>query len=353
MRPLSLGVPKALLPFCGRPLLQYTIEHLAEAGIENAALVFGSMDKSVRERIESLEGRGIMLYPISCSLEYGSAGIIPVVAERLEKEHGISCAEVLVIYGDSLLALDFGAMLAAHRAASRRGCLLTIAFHRPDDLIVPGRTRTNYGILSLSEDNRVWSFREKPEIAGLASNSASAGVFLLSKDVFQRFPLYRPADLAKDVLMNLVCKVESPAFGFDIEPGYRYDIGTVPDYIDKQFLVLDGGLALKGFSADSSCLSEGSSLASGHFLAVSGKALVGRECQIGAGCSLRGKNVIGDRVKIGEGTAIENSIILDGSTIGKNARITGAVIGCHCDLADQTAIGVGSVIGNFSRISRG
>jgi CTP:molybdopterin cytidylyltransferase MocA len=38
MRPLSLSRPKALLPFCGRPLLAYTLEELGRRGVTEVAL---------------------------------------------------------------------------------------------------------------------------------------------------------------------------------------------------------------------------------------------------------------------------------------------------------------------------
>ena len=38
MRPLSLGQPKGLLPFCGRPLVEYTLEQLLRSRIREAVL---------------------------------------------------------------------------------------------------------------------------------------------------------------------------------------------------------------------------------------------------------------------------------------------------------------------------
>jgi NDP-sugar pyrophosphorylase family protein len=345
MRPLSLRLPKALLPFCGRPLLEYALEVLLQHGVRNVVVVAGRCDQDF-EQFESWgKERGISVGIARRGLEHGSAGVVRDVArERLARTE-----DILVIYGDSLISLDVGGLVSAHKACKAAACGVTIAYHTPCDLVVPGKPHTNYGILWVDSDRRVVRFVEKPAVEQLTSRYANAGVFVLSQNVFECFSEARPLDFAGGVFEQLVGAQGTQVYAFDIGSGYRFDIGTVLDYWEKQIAVLRGEIVLDGVPWS---LVRGSASLRGTSH-VEGRAMIGRDCRIQDRVALVGYNVIGSRVSIGADSVISNSVVLDDTTIGESVRVTDAVIGASCRVGDRAVLRRGSILGDFSVLRSG
>jgi len=315
MRPLSLTCPKALLPFCGRPLLEYTLDQLRDSRIADMVIVAGLHDAGF-ERYESARLFGEMnIRVVRCGLEHGSGGILKHVVELA----GIDSAQVLVIYGDSLLQMDFAAFLFDHQVKASKGCQVSIACHSPDDLALPGKANTNYGILWLADGDRCVRFSEKPLVTELSSHLASAGVFVLNRGILMQLPNERPFDLSGGFLTKLATGEASPVFGFHLHDGYRFDIGTIADYVTKQFAALDGKIRVKNVAPmQRLCLGEG--------------------VKIGKDTLLSGHNIFGNHVLVGDRCEITNCVVLDGSVIGNDVKMTGVVLGRACKIHDDAIL---------------
>ena len=294
MRPLSLGTPKSLIHFCLKPLLEFTLEQLSYHSITNVILVTGFEDAEWQQFVLWGRQRGMKLTVLKRGLEFGSAGVIKSVVNELETKAIAPVERLLVIYGDSLFNVDFTGMFTAHREYSVHGGLLTVGYHQPPDLIPAGKTHTNYGIPSLAENFRVVQFQEKPPVVEIRSPYASAAVFLLDRAALNFIPSENPSDLSSHVIARLAHGNSSPVFGFDISPGYRYDIGTIRDFVQRQFDVLNGRIGLsnvaESFTAErppafSQC-------------SLQGTSLIGKDCLIADGVSPRLGNR--DRAATGE-----------------------------------------------------
>lgn len=241
MRPLSLACAKALLPFCGRPLLEYTLEQLRRHGVQDVVLGAGPHNEEF-QRFESWgRGEGMDVRVVRCDLN-GSAGAIKRVSESLGNVH----RQLLVIYGDSLFRVDLKALLIAHAKRQSLGCEVTIAYNSPSDLVIHGKSHTNYGILTLEPNGRCVRFVEKPAIADVSSNYASTGIFVINRKAIESFPANRPLDFSRDFLEGFARGSTSPVFGYEVTDGYRFDIGTIQEYVRRQFDAIDGAILLEG-----------------------------------------------------------------------------------------------------------
>lgn len=324
MRPLSLTCPKALLPFCGRPLLEYTLDQLRESEITEVIIVGGLHDNEF-ERYASAGLAGKMKVRIvHCSLEHGSGGVL----QHLEGAQCVGGDRLLVIYGDSLVQVNFAAIIAAHAEKKAKGCQATIVCHTPQDLIPPGKPNTNYGILWLAADERCIRFAEKPLVGELSSNCASAGIFVLERSFLAQLPDERPIDLSVGLLAKFAVGPSSPIFGFRLNDGYRFDIGTIPDYVSKQFAVLDGAISVKNVARSRQ-----------HF---------GEHVVIGENTKLQGHNVFGNRVTIGEGCEITDCVVLDETVVGNRVKMNGVVLGRACNIQDNAILKRGTTLGDSS-----
>jgi mannose-1-phosphate guanylyltransferase len=278
-------------------------------------------------------------------LEFGTAGVAKDVVTRTSLLHRYS--DFVIVYADSILAIDFSLMLDAHRRNLQRDCLVTVATHSPVDLIPTEAERSNYGMIRLNEEGRVVRFLEKPEVKHIGPRDvASTGVFLLNKRVFGRFPEKYPLDLSRDVLEKLGAGPRSPVFGFDVGTGFRFDVGTISEFVNKQFALLRGelrvpGIRLRGVRKNGPLIGGGR---------IRGKSMVGPGCRVAPGGTLKGLNVLGRGVFVGRGSTLEDSIVLDHVRIGERAFVSGSVLGSHCAVGDGVVLKPGTVLGDYTRV---
>ena len=152
LRPLTDTIPKCLVPIAGRPLLDYWVDRLAEAGSPRGA---GQHPRPRRP--------GPGLHRRRSTPRAGSPGRV-VRARRSWARPArspptptwpTSADEVIIVYADNFSDVDLRPLLAFHRAHGDPFTMLL--FRAPDPRAC--------GIAELDADGRVVSFVEKPERA--------------------------------------------------------------------------------------------------------------------------------------------------------------------------------------------
>lgn len=205
LRPLTDTVPKCLVPIDGRPLLDYWVDRLHEAGIREARVNTHTHADRVRAYLDRVNAEGRLTMAESYEPELlGSAGTIAANADLAD---GVD--EVLIVYADNFSDVDLGRMLAFHRAHGDPFTMLL--FRAPDP--------RSCGIAELDDAGRVVSFVEKPREP--RGDLANAGVYVVSADAYREVAAQHAFDLGFDVLPRFVGRMR----GWPWE-GYHLDIGT-------------------------------------------------------------------------------------------------------------------------------
>jgi NDP-sugar pyrophosphorylase family protein len=157
---LTEGRPKSMVPVAGRPFLDHQIELLREHGVDDVVLCVGHLADVIRDHVGDGRRLGIR---VRVSDEgdrlLGTAGALkwaePLLAERF-----------LVLFGDSYLRLDYGAVMARLGASGRLAVMVVWkndGYETSDvaidgDLVVgygagtPGMTYINYGLSALRRE---------------------------------------------------------------------------------------------------------------------------------------------------------------------------------------------------------
>ena len=167
LRPLSCTRPKLLFPILNKPLLDWTLEGLAEAGISGVTLAVKYMAEAFIQRYgKSTQGMRISYSREKIPMRTGGA---IKYAEGLigHKE------PFLVLNGDIFTRIDYTNILKTH---NENGAVATIAIYRVED---PSR----YGTVKLKEENRVSQFVEKAPREHAPSNLINAGVYVLDPKI--------------------------------------------------------------------------------------------------------------------------------------------------------------------------
>ncbi len=216
LRPVVSEVPKPMAPVAGRPFLSYVLDYLEAQGIRRVILSVGYRN----EIISNFFGRRHGSLNIDYSVEEEPLGTGGGLKRALELPEG---PFVFGLNGDTFLRLNYRAM--AGLVESRANLALAIALRAVEDA---GR----YGRAVLSGE-RVQGFAA----SGTAGPGlVNAGVYLMSRDLFERFPVAPKFSFEADFMQARAAQVLPFAFVCD-EP--FIDIGVPESYRQAQDILPD------------------------------------------------------------------------------------------------------------------
>ena len=159
------GMPKALVPVAGRPLVAYAVLRLVAAGVQRVIVSCAAGQGELFER--GLDGLALELVFAEEAEPLGRGGGIRFAARQRAEE-----GDVLAMNGDELLDVDFGALLDRHRES---GAAATITVARP---------QSPFGVVEVTDDDRVTGFTE----GGRIPYWVSCGVYALGEEALGRLP---------------------------------------------------------------------------------------------------------------------------------------------------------------------
>jgi len=209
MGALCATTPKVLLPIGGRPLLETTMGHLAQAGCARAVLAVGHMAEVVEQWATTLRHNPVK---VTVSRERQPLGTGGAVREAAPYVAQWPC---LVLNGDVLADVAIEALGRAHQGS---GATATIATARVPDA-------SEYGLLDIGPDGWVLRFREKQPNAG--AGLINAGWYVLERQAVDMVPSSGFSMLERDVFPRLA---QAHRLFSYVHQGYWHDIGTPERY---------------------------------------------------------------------------------------------------------------------------
>jgi mannose-1-phosphate guanylyltransferase len=123
-------------------------------------------------------------------------------------------------------------------------------------------------------------------------------------------------------------------FGFPDRDAYWLDIGTPERYLQGTFDILAGDVSTE-------TTTDGRRAWFGEGVAIDGSAEVGELVVLGPG------------VKVGAGSAIERSVVLEGAVVGAGCRLSDCIVAQHATLGDGSVVGRGAIVGERATVAAG
>ena len=217
LHPLTVDVPKPMLPVGDRPLIEDIVRHMGDAGIRSVSVSTHFQPEKIRAHLGDGEGFGVDITYLSEEQPLGTAGCLGL----LDRPDG----PLLVMNGDILTRVDYGAMLRFHR---RHQALFTIGVRRYEYLLP-------YGVVDV-QGPLVRGITEKPRLDFLVN----AGIYLLEPQVLDFIRASSHLDM--DELVTLLVQEQQTVVSFPIVE-YWLDIGQFEHYEQAQSDMQDGRLA--------------------------------------------------------------------------------------------------------------
>ena len=309
VRPLTKSRPKGLIPVANRPIIEYIIRALHQAGIREIIVVAGYRREQVTRFLNELDH-----------------GIEVVVQEKqLGTAHALKCAEPLIKGNFLLLPGDnYIDPVSVAKIAKTKNAMLVKDHPSP----------SNFGVV-LIRNGCVTEIVEKPEHA--LSFTVSTGIFSLAPDIFRYIK-------SNDLTETIDCMI---ADGVKIQAVHAEDWqdALYPwDLIRMNERLLAGTAPEKNGAIHKSAIIQGAvsigkRVSIGPYTVITGPVVIGRDTKIGAHCCIMPNTSIGARGNIEPFSYISDALVMDDVSIGTHSRVTESVIGEGTRLSDHTGIG--------------
>jgi mannose-1-phosphate guanylyltransferase len=320
LRPLSCTRPKILFPIINKPLLQWTLEGLAENNVNEVIMAVNYQTEIALKQFR-IQKRGMHIV-YSCDplrKPLGTGGPI----KKAEKYIGKN-ASFLVLNGDIFADINYREILRMHE---EKDAIATIALHSVED-------PSSYGVAELAEDNRIKRFIEKPQRKDAPTNLINAGIYIFSSEIFRYIPDGRAVSMEREVFPQLV--KEGGLYGY-VHDGLWMDIGKPKDYLEINKILLDS-ISIQQKSKIEERVKVNKPVAFDENVSVGEKSVIGPY------------TVLGRNVTIGNNVFIRDSVILPETEISDSAVIKGAIIGEGVFIGRKVKIGRGCIIGDYVKV---
>lgn len=347
-----------MIGIANRPILEYIIESVREAGIEEIVLVVGYK----RNRIQTYFGDGD---------DWGVDVRYVVQDKQLGTAHAVAQAEpyiespFLVLNGDCII--DAAAVTGVQESITGGGsphALAVTRVERPE--LYSGITTAGGQVRTIKTDSQQESDTEL----------VNAGIYGFSPDVFETIRDTEQSGSGEYELPSTITRLIATD-GVQAVPydGAWHDVSNLWDLLPITDIVLDRiDDRVSGTVADGARLDTRSVLA--PTASVGQSAVIGANSTVGANAHVEPNATIKNSVvfpdaSIEAGAVVKDSIIGAGATIGANTTIRGgistvtiretihndvrlgAVVGDNTELGGGVVLSTGTIVGNAATIGEG
>jgi len=257
---------------------------------------------------------------------------------------------VLVLSGDHIYKMDYRKMIAFHL---ERGADLTVAVIRMDR-----KLSREFGVIDANGDWQMVGFQEKPEDPKTIHGDprgimASMGIYIFNTEVLVRRLIEDTRsdsshDFGKDIIPMMIGRDQ--VFAFDFRrgdcggTGYWRDVGTIDAYYEANMDLISITPQLNLYDAQWPILTyQPPSPPAKTVWIEEGRVGTSLNSIISNGCIISGGNVkrsiLSPRVVIHSFAEIEDSILLEGADVGRNAKIRRTIIDKEVEIPPGMEIG--------------
>jgi glucose-1-phosphate thymidylyltransferase len=288
LRPVTLTMPKPLVPVANQPLIAYAVDVLKNAGLTEIGIVVNDLDSPIRHQLQDGSTMGVHLDYIIQREQLGLAHAVGLCHEFVGDE------PFCVLLGDNIFQDKMEDLLRGFPSGSAE---LAIAL-----IEVPDPKR--FGIAEV-HDGKIVRVVEKPKEP--PSNLAISGAYLFRKSIFDAIANIKPSwrnELEITDAIQYVISSGKPVQAYTLN-GWWIDAGKPDSIIQANQLIL-GDLPYSPKLDDPAYI--------------------------------LGNSDVSPRVIIGEGSRIIDSVVRGPVIIGKNVEVKDSFVGPYTSLGDNVIL---------------
>jgi glucose-1-phosphate adenylyltransferase len=352
---------KPATPFGGKfRIIDFVLSNCVNSGIRQICLLTQYKGQSLIQHVQRgwsyLRGEfGEFIDVIPAQQQVGKfwyRGTADCVYQNLDVIRQHRPKHVLVLAGDHIYKMDYGPMIAYH---VEKGADITVGV-----VEVPIVEAREFGVLSVTEWNRVTEFNEKPrEPAPMPGRSdvalASMGIYIFNTALLEQLLVEDAADegSSHDFGKNIIPKaIESrQVFAYPFRnvktraQNYWRDVGTVDAFYEANLELVYVAPELNVYDEEWPIWTYQLQAPPAKFvLDEDGRRGMAINSVVSGGSIISGavvrESLLFSGVRVDEGSSIFRSVIMPGVHIGKGCNIHNAIIDEGSDIPDGTQIGI-------------
>lgn len=323
LRPLTHTGPKQLLPIANKPMSQYALEDLREAGMTEIAIIIGDV---YPDKVKEFYGDGTKLgVKITYVYQDKPKGISHAI--RLCKDF-VGNDRFVVYLGDNILRKGLVDYTKKFQSSSADAMILLCEVEDP----------SRFGVAEL-DGKKIKKIVEKPK--NPTSNLAVIGVYFLTPRIFEIIDKLKPSWRGEleitDALQLLMEK--NYLIEYDIVTGWWKDTGTPEDILHANHLILDTIGTPNQFVLNEGSVVQGN-IVMGKNGTVSRDSFITGPVIIGDNCTIGPAVRVGPYVSIGNNSvlkhcSVENSILMDECKIDSKIHISDSIVAHASEIVDN------------------
>lgn len=249
--PQTKALPKEMLPLVDKPIIQYIVEELVEAGIEDIVIVTGYHKRSIEDHFDNMSAdlranlkAGNKLELLEETKKISNLANFAYIRQKgpygnatpvMNAEHLIGDEPFIYTFADDFIVAKPSRFRQMIDVYNRTGSpvLTCISIDQDEDYkrygIVAG-TEIEPGLISMS------TIIEKPGREKAPSNLASVSGFLLTPEIFKNIH-WAKEQLAEDAEFYIQPAIQkmiddgSQVLAYEVQDGRYYDTGNKLEYL--------------------------------------------------------------------------------------------------------------------------
>ncbi len=360
LRGLTNWRVKPAVPFGGKfRIIDFPLSNCINSGIRQVGVLTQYKSHSLIRHVQQgwshfrgEFGEFVELLPAQQRLsDEWYSGTADAVYQNLDIIRSYAPEYVVILAGDHIYKMDYGAMMAfhvAHEADLTVGCIE-----------VPVAQASAFGVMGVNRDWRITEFVEKPAAPTPTPENpdtalASMGIYVFNT-AFLFEQLIRDADLrtsshdfGKDIIPHVIDRYRVYAYPFrDVETGkqeYWRDVGTVDAYWQANLELVEVTPELNLYDDEWPIWTYQEQLPPAKFVFNDddrrGMAV---DSMVSGGCLISGsrieRSLLFSHVKLNSYSLVRESVLLPDVHLGRHCRISRAVIDKGCRIPEGTVIG--------------
>lgn len=351
---------KPAVPFGGKfRIIDFPLSNCVNSGIRQVAVVTQYKSHSLIRHVQqgwsflrAEFGEFVELLPAQQRIkESWYTGTADAVYQNLDIIRRHDPEHILILAGDHIYKMDYGAMLAYHE---QKGADMTVA------CLEVGLDRAKaFGVMGVNDDNRVIQFSEKPDNPKSLPNNPDAALASMGVYIFNAKFLYEQLikdadspdssrDFGHDMIPSMIEKCRVFAYPFRDEKtgkqAYWRDVGTVDSFWESNLELIGITPELNLYDTKWPIWTYQAQQPPAKFVFDDDERRgMAVDSMVSGGCIISGAMVrhslLFSNVTVHSFSHLENAVVLPNVEIGRNCRLNKVVIDKGCIVPEGTVVG--------------
>ncbi len=334
IQPLTASTPKPMLPVINKPMMQYIIEMLKDAGITEIVILLYFKPEVIKNYFGDGSDYGIKIHYVLPDDDYGTAGAVKKAEKYLDERF-------IIVSGDLVTDFNLREIIGFHEINNSKA---TITLTSVDDPL-------QFGVVITDKDRKILRFLEKPGWGEVFSDTINTGIYVFEPEILSYIPENKAFDFSKDLFPTLMNN-KITIFGYNAK-GYWRDVGNPNSYREVLKDILNGKINIEfvGQKVEfkTGVLFKKNDVEIAEDVEIKGTVILDENVTVSENAVLE-NCVIGKNTKINSNTKIIDSIIWQNVFIDKNCKIKNSVLCNNVILGQNVTAKQGCIIAENTEV---